>query len=471
MTQTSASTPAPGDRGRVPTIANARPRSQGAERHPRNSAALSLLPRIVNYIRSSLWMVPFLTILIVLAIAPLLRWLDAWLDWRGSGLGLEGARALYQSVITLALSFMVFTFGSLLVAIQVASGQLTPRIIATTLLRDKVVKYSVGLFVFSLVFAIAALDRTETTVHQIVALLTAILGISCMAAFLYLIDYAARLLRPVSILARVADEGRAVIASVYPNQVGDAADVDETPPATLPGASRRIVHHGGPSEIVLAVDLDTLASEAQRANGVIEVVPQVGDFVATDEPLFVLYGSAVAIDDARLRKTIALGSERTMEQDPLFSFRIIVDIELKALSPAINDPTTAVLAIDQVHRLLRLVGQRQLRGESIEDAQGHTRLIYRTPNWEDFVHLSCNEIRSCGASNVQIARRLRAMLDNLIASLPAHRHPPLDQERQRLERMLESLYAIPEDLALARIPDSQGLGGSSGRRGSTSTRA
>jgi uncharacterized membrane protein len=149
-----------------------------------------------------------------------------------------------------------------------------------------------------------------------------------------------------------------------------------------------------------------------------------------------------------------------MEQDPMFSFRIMADIALKALSPAINDPTTGVLAIDQIHRLLRAVGGRRLRGGWISDKGGRQRVIYRTPNWEDFVHVACTEIRAYGAGNVQIARRLRAMLDNLVATLPAHRHAALLEERQRLESMLESLYVIPGDLALARVPDSQGLGGS-----------
>ena len=70
----------------------------------------------------------------------------------------------------------------------------------------------------------------------------------------------------------------------------------------------------------------------------------------------------------------------------------------------------------------------------------------------------------CGAGNVQIARRLRAMLENLIATLPAHRHPALEEERRRLELTIATLYAIPEDLALASQPDLQGLGGSSGPR-------
>jgi uncharacterized membrane protein len=417
-----------------------------------------------SYLRSALWIVPFLSILLVLAVMPVLRWLDGWLGWRISGLGPDGARSLYESVITLTLSFTVFTFGSLLVAIQVASGQLTPRIIATTLLRNNVVKYSVGLFVFTLIFAVMALDRLGTNVPDIVTLTTATLGIACMATFLFLIDYAARLLRPVSILACVGDEGLAVIKAVYPLPAGEAPDVTGEVAVSKEGG-RRVVLHAGPAASVLAVDLATLVREAQRTNGIVEFVPRVGDFVATDDALFVLLGNAATIDDVRLRQTVAFGSERTMEQDPLFSFRIMVDIALKALSPAINDPTTAVLALDQIHRLLRAVGKRQLRGETIHDSQGRLRVIYRTPDWNDFVQLACHEIQMFGAGSIQVARRLRAMLDNLLATLPAHRHPPLEQEARRLALELERLYPQPDDLALARVPDSQGLGGSSGGRG------
>jgi uncharacterized membrane protein len=414
-----------------------------------------------SYLKSALWIVPFLAILLVLAVMPVLRWLDGWLGWRISGLGPDGARSLYESVITLTLSFTVFTFGSLLVAIQVASGQLTPRIIATTLLRNNVVKYSVGLFVFTLIFAVMALDRLGTNVPDIVTLTTAVLGIACMATFLFLIDYAARLLRPVSILARVGDEGLAVIEAVYPQPAGDAPDMTGEFAVSQDGP-RRVVWHEGAAASVLAVDLASLVREAQRTDGIVEFVPRVGDFVATGDPLFVLHGNAGAVDDARLRQTVAFGSERTMEQDPMFSFRIMVDIALKALSPAINDPTTAVLALDQIHRLLRAVGRRQLRGETIHDRQGRLRVIYRTPNWEDFVHLACEEIRMFGAGSLQIARRLRAMLDNLLATLPAHRHPPLEQAARRLALDLERLYPRADDLALARVPDSQGLGGSTG---------
>jgi Predicted membrane protein len=141
------------------------------------------------------------------------------------------------------------------------------------------------------------------------------------------------------------------------------------------GTPDKVLLHRGSSEIVLAVNTAALVTQAVRSDCLIEFVPQVGDFVAADEPLFRLYGGAGAVDDDTLRGTVAFGSERTMEQDPTFAFRILVDIALKALSKAINDPTTAVLVIDQLHRLLRRVGGRQLRNEVICDAVGRLRVF------------------------------------------------------------------------------------------------
>ena len=449
-------------RWRAGAILRAGTRGRRLERYIRSKLLWSRFFGAASYLRSALWIIPFIAIVLVFAITPTLRTLDELLGWRISGLGAAGAQSLYETTITLTLSFLVFTFGSLLVAIQVAGGQLTPRVIATILLRDNVVRYSVGIFVFTLLFSVMALNRVEAKVWDLATILTSALGIACMAMFLFLIDHAARLLRPVSIVAHVGNEGLAVIEAVYPLPAPDSSSAIRDAPAER-GAPLRIVSHAGRSEIVLAVDVEALVDAAKLADGVVEFVPQIGDFVAFDEPLFALHGGAARIDDRTLRAAVAFGSERTMEQDPMFAFRILVDIALKALSPAINDPTTAVVAIDQIHRLLREVGKRELHREEVADDEGRTRVVFRTPNWDDFVHLACTEIRNCGAGNVQVARRVQSMLVNLIATLPGYRDMALEQERDRLNRALPGLYALADDLALARVPDPQGLGGSSSK--------
>jgi uncharacterized membrane protein len=412
-----------------------------------------------DYLRSSLWVVPLIAIPFALVATRLLHRADIWLGWRFLDFGKTGAEAMLNTIVTATLSFVVFTFGSLLVALQVASGQLTPRIIATVLVRNNVVRYTTGLFIFTLLFGISALNRMQDQVFQLVVFVAACLAIMCFAAFLFLIDYAARLLRPISVVALVGKAGIAVIESVYP----DSADPKQRESQRFKlGKPARTIEHQGTSEIILAANVNELVAEAEQSGGVIEFVPQVGDFIATDEPLFNLYGGAASLDNGQLQSTIAFGPERTLEQDPTFAFRIIIDIGLKALSPAINDPTTAVIAIDQLHRLLRKAGNKNLRTDEILDKSGQLAVIVRTPNWQDFVHLAFTEIRQCGAQNMQVSRRLRAMIENLIQTLPNHRHPALLQELQLLDRAIEEHFRYPEDLALARVGDAQGLGGASG---------
>jgi len=417
--------------------------------------------RVSSYIRSSLWIIPIIAVLLQQVLGRLLQALDTRLGLSFLGFGIEGAKALFNAVITFSLSFIVFTFGSLLIAIQVSSGQYTPRIIATTLLRNNVIRYTVGLFVFTFLFAIRGLNQTETTVHQLVVLVTGLLGLICLAAFLYLIDYCARFLRPVSLMANVAEQGLMVIDSVYGETV-----YGEPKPARLDidaGSVERTIFYNGTSAIITAINTTRLIAEAEKANGIIEFAPQVGDFLGRDEPLFFLYGNASRIDERILRGSVIFGAERTLEQDPLFAFRILVDIAIKALSPAINDPTTGVLAIDQLQRLLRRAGRRDLRTNYVLGHDGTVRLILRTPNWENFVHLTFTEIRFYGASNIQIARRLRASILDLMSALPADRHPALRRELNLLDEIVEKSYVYPEDLALARIADSQGLGAATSR--------
>ena len=190
-----------------------------------------------SYIKSSLWLVPFIALLLyimAIRVASLLEpWLvsiEAW-PW-----GIEGTQRLLETIVTMTLTFVVFTFGSLLVAIQIAGGQLTPRIIATTLLSDNAIRFTVGLFTFTLLFATGALMRLEAAIPQAIVEIAGLLGFLSIAAFLYLIDYAARLLRPVSIMLRVSEQGRAVIEDVYPAMA--KAEADAAPTYLRPGTEK-----------------------------------------------------------------------------------------------------------------------------------------------------------------------------------------------------------------------------------------
>ena len=244
-----------------------------------------------------------------------------------------------------------------------------------------------------------------------------------------------------------------MVESVYPHPFDPAEDQPDWSPAAESEAS--VIEHLGISGVVLAFDQSDLVAIAERADVVIELVPQVGDFVARGDPLFRVRNGGRPVDAVALRACVAIGPERTMEQDPRFAFRIMVDIANKALSPAINDPTTAVLALDQIHRLLMYVGKRRLDAGQARDAQGRLRLCYGTPDWADFVSLAVTEIRHFGASSIQVVRRLQAMLAHLLHVMPEARKAVLQQELSLASPRDQRAFPDDEDRARAAVGDFQ----------------
>jgi uncharacterized membrane protein len=248
---------------------------------------------------------------------------------------------------------------------------------------------------FSFTFSVGVLVRIEGFVPRLASYVAAYGFLLNLALFILFIDNMGKTLRPSSAVRVVGLAGREVIRAVYPSLLDDKWELQEPGEAFLKNP-RRVVRNNVDGS-VLAFNLKGLVHLAQRSNCLIELVPSVGDFIAAGDPLFRIYGDEGLTDD-QLRNSVAVGQERTLEQDPMFAFRIIVDIASKALSPAINDPTTAVLSIDQLHHLLRDVGKRHLAEGHERDSLGPVRVVFRTPDWEDFVHLATTEIRQYGRS-------------------------------------------------------------------------
>jgi uncharacterized membrane protein len=412
--------------------------------------------RVRHYFRNSTWLLPALSTLAAIGLLRLLHGIEVEMAWV-SPIDSDTARAVLATLASAMLTAIVFVCSSLLVAVQLASATLTPRIIGLVF-RDRVTKFSLTLFVFTFTFSLSALIRIHSTVPLLTTHGSAYGCLICLVVFFYLIDHLGKTLRPSGVLRAVAGQGRQVIESVYPQLLSEAPAgpgaaalaSGEEPTATIPSLS---------DGVVLAFDQKGLLSMARRADCVIELVPQVGDHVAAGDPLFRIFHGGGSLSAGALRRSVAVGQERTLEQDPTFPFRIMVDIASKALSPAINDPTTAVLALDQIHHLLRTVGNRRLDNGRIQDAKGRLRLVYRTPDWADFVWLAVTEIRQFGGKSIQVARRLHAMLENLIQTLPEARTAPLRQVAALVDRSAERSFAEPEDRALAAVSDVQGVGG------------
>ena len=412
--------------------------------------------RFKLYVSNSIWIFPVLSILAGMVAVRLLNGIDRALGWE-INIGVDTARTVMGTVAASMFTLVVVSASAVLVAVQLAGAQLTPRIIVLVY-RSRIRKFCVSVFVFTFTFSVSALVRIESTVPLITSYVAAYGFLINLALFLYFIDEMGKTLRPSAALQKVGLAGRQVVQSVYPSRLRKDQPLISKPLETLKQDPHRLIINEVDG-VVLAFDLRGLTAMAESSNCLLELVPQVGDFIAAGDPLFRIFEGGDNLSEDTLRNSIAMGQERTMEQDPTYAFRIIVDIASKALSPAINDPTTAVLAIDQIHHLLRNVGMRSLAEGRETDRQGRLRLVYRTPDWEDFVHLAVTEIRQYGRDSIQIMRRLRAMLENLIETLPERRAPMLRLELSLLQASAKRVFEDLYDQSLAETGDLQGMGG------------
>jgi uncharacterized membrane protein len=408
--------------------------------------------------RTSLVLWAGLSLVAALVIAPIVRWIDHETGWGLLRYTPEGARAVLSALVGSMLTFIVFVLSTTLIVVQLASGQSTPRVIAMVLTTPGV-KIALALLTFTFAYTLAALARIEDRVPDLHVSIAVLLNIVCIVVFFQFVHRLSTGLRPASLIQLVADQAKSVIDDVYPLPF-DASRPEQPVGAKLPDKATHVVELTGRSGVVAAFSAPELVRLAMRANVIVQLIPQVGDFVAEGDPLFRVYGDMRPVSADDLRGCVVIGVERTVEQDPRFVFRILVDIASKALSPAINDPTTAVQALDQIQYLLGVVGKRHLDEGDVRDTAGKLRLVYGTPDWPDFVILAVSEVRQFGAGSLQVHRRLRAMLERLMEVLPEPRRPPLQKELTLLGRAIKREFDDEEDRIRASIADNQGVGGS-----------
>jgi uncharacterized membrane protein len=414
--------------------------------------------RLWHATRTSLVLWAVLALVLAIICAPVVRWIDRETGWEIFHYSPEGGRAILGTFVGSMLTFIVFVLSATLIVVQLASGQLTPRIIALVLTTPGV-KIALFTLTFTYTYTLAALGRIESQVPNLHVSIAIILNLVCLIVFFRFVQQLATGLRPVSLLQLVGGRGEKVIEEVYPMRY-DPKHPEVPTNVPLPAASAQVFEFTGRPGVIMAFGLSSLVQLAQEADATIELVPQVGDSVARSDPLFRVYGGTRPISYAELRGCVAVGTERTLDQDPRFAFRILVDIANKALSPAINDPTTAVLVLDQIDNLLLYLGLQRLDEGLVRDRDGKLRVVYGTPDWPDYVTLATAEIRHYGEGSLQVIRRLRAMLEHLIASLPEDRRPPLQAELALLGNVAGRCFQDEEDRKRAAVADYQGIGGS-----------
>jgi uncharacterized membrane protein len=218
------------------------------------------------------------------------------------------------------------------------------------------------------------------------------------------------------------------------------------------------VLYAGSPRAIQSLNMRALVDMAKQVDGTIEMLSSVGDTLVESTPLLRVYGSRKLLTHEEVMSAILTGTQRTFEQDPKYAMQLLRDIAIRALSAGINDPTTAVQALDQIEDLLLRLGRRCLEIGEVRDEAGCLRLIVAVPSWEDFLDLAFAEVRFYGAKSVQVMRRLTALMSDLLESLPEPRRAALRRQQRRLESTIAHSFPNLEDRLEASAEDREGMG-------------
>ena len=414
--------------------------------------------------RIPVWLIPMVYV-VASAIAGLVlpRIESAYFPEYVHDMSVGSATAFFSSVSSGMMALTGIVFAIAFVAVQFSALAYSPRVVVM-FASDPMLFHALGIFFATFTYSLAALIWTDRSGSGTVPLFSTVvvlcLVIVSMVAFAALVRNLNNL-QIHHVLKVTGDRGRATIRGMFariPDGTGAPQHAAADPTPDLGPATQTLTYSGEP-RVIARLDIPTLVRLAEAANATLVIDCGVGETLVEDTVLMHVHGASQAIPEASLMRAVHLANARTFEQDPKYAIRLLVDIAIKALSPAINDPTTAVQALDQIEDLLRRLGRRELDAGRAFDASGTLRLTFPVPTWGDYLALSFDEIRLYGGSSVQVIRRLRAVLVGLADSLA------VEERRIEVQRYLDHLNlgigrSLFDDLdqAAALQEDRQGLG-------------
>ena len=418
--------------------------------------------RLQRFVRTSLWLPPLgcLAAGALLAVGTLA--VDRATDYRLVSQSLTGtpsdAQTILSSFATALVSLTTLVLTVTLVAVQLAMGQFSPRIVGA-LLTDRWSQLAIGLFGGSFLVAVLTLREIRGSdtgsVPGLSMLLCYVLMLASIVVLVVFVHHAGQGLRVAGLIDLVGDRSREFIVREHgdlPVVTGDPDGIAAAQPGNL-----------------IRVDRPALVAAARQADCLLELVPVVGDFVVGGAPLFRVHPgtrSPVSADGDpahRLRATdvtrhVLLAAERVHTEDLAYGFRKLVDIALRSIAQPFNDPTTTVQALHRLHDLLRQIAARPLPCGEHRDEDGVVRLIERTVSWDGYVRLAFDEIRLAGASEPQVTRKMCAAVADLKSVAPPDRQEPLDRQLRLLNAAVRRAHDDDEDILAALTPDTEGIG-------------
>ncbi|MFJ9619287.1 DUF2254 domain-containing protein [Streptomyces noursei] len=423
-----------------------------------------------------LWPLPVTLLCAALFLSWLFPLIDREVTYYGDELGKRffvhldsGSMSTLLSAVAggmITLTGLVFT--AITLAMQFGASQLSVRVVPI-LRQDPVMRWAIGTFMATFVYTLMISVRlavSQEDYRPVISMFFAILlALVCAVLFFALVARVTTVLNSGQLLRYLATEGRKAVDRTHPKDAPAAPAEEAADPDARPDTEPVVIRLGTPprhGQTLIACDDHGLARLARRTGARIQLVPVTGDFVAQQAPLFLLHPGTKPPDRMGLTRHLLFGTTYSAGTDPAGALRAFVDIALKALSPAINDPGRAVQCLDHIEDLLVMIAPRLA---AHRPADPSAAFQHRTRSWPDYVCIATDEIRHYSGDSMQVQRRLRALYATVAQACTTEQVAPL---RSRLTTMdAEVGTHWPQDLdgRLARLPDSQGLGTEPGDTG------
>ena len=420
-------------------------------------------------LRSSLWFVPSLLVLGAAGLALALIGADQEFDrelkewWpRLFGAEAEGARAMLSAIAGSTITITGVVFSIVIVALALASTQYTSRVLRN-FMRDRANQTVLGVFLGIYTYCLLVLRTISSgngarQVPALAVFMGVILALIGIGFLIFFIHHIAATIQASEIIAAITHETTEAVDRLFPQELGEEADEEDEPAPPLPQQQKWYAIPAQRNGYIQTVEMDGLLRFARERNVVLKMEREIGEFVAKGRPLAALTLPAEP-DEATIKQLNALyglGNYRTVAQDAPFGIRQLVDIALKALSPGINDTSTAVICVDHLSAILLRLATRRPESPYRYD-EGALRVIAKGPTFAEMLNLAFNQIRENGEENPAVllailnalrevaevtrnARRRRALLEQaqLIAEA-ARRKLESPQARRRVEERLEEV--------------------------------
>ncbi|MCJ7802204.1 MAG: DUF2254 domain-containing protein [Candidatus Marinimicrobia bacterium] len=409
-------------------------------------------------LRSNFWFMPSLIVVVSIGLAVVLiqadstrsdRWLNQWPQLFGASA--EGARGMMSTIAGSMMTVVGVSFSMILVVLALASGQYTSRILRN-FMRSSATKIVLGIFAGIFTYCLIVLRTIRSAdegafVPTLAVFFGFVMAVVGVGTLMFFIHHIASSIQASSIIASIAKETNETINLLFPEKLGHGPDEDDDEQTPPPLAKRNwCVIQSKESGYIQNVNNDELLRVARDWKTIVRMERGIGEFVVQNTPLV-----SLAMEDqpdqekiAALQAAFSISRFRSVEQDPAFGIRQIVDVGLKALSPGINDTTTAVTCVDYLTAILAPMATRQIPSLHRYE-KGELRVIAKGVSFESLLSESFDQIRNNASGNVAIILRMLDSFQTLAGlTVSPHRRRALREQVQLIaelaERTVESTY-------------------------------